>query len=266
MSELQEPTTSYDQVEYSSYPFQQSHPDRLATIATLFGMHPPRLDDCRVLELGCSSGGNLIPMADQLPQARFVGIDASTKAIEKGNQTIRAVGLQNIELRHADILKLDDALGEFDYIITHGVFSWVPQPVQDKILDLCAKQLAPNGVAYVSYNTYPGWHFRGMIRDVMSYHAQFFETPQRQLNEARALVDFLAKSVPTENNPYGMLLSRELELLRDKQGYYLFHEFQATERIASQTSGINPFRSAICSDICCNRWTVNTTERCLSNA
>lgn len=225
MNDRQESTTSYDEVEYSSYPFQQSHPDRLATIAALFGMQPARLDDCRVLELGCSSGGNLIPMADLLPNARFLGIDASSKAIERGQETIGALALQNLKLRNADILELDESLGEFDYIITHGVFSWVPRTVQDKILDICSRHLSTQGVAYISYNTYPGWHFRGMIRDVMAYHARFFGSPEEQLHEARELVDFLAKSVPTENNPYGMLLTRELELLRDKASYYLFHEF-----------------------------------------
>lgn len=225
MSDSDQPATSYDEVEYASHPFHQSHPERLATIATLFGMTPPPLDRCRVLELGCSSGGNLIPMADQFPEGKFVGVDASMKAIHKGSETIRAIELQNIELRHADILELNESTGEFDYIIAHGVYSWVPAAVQDKILDLCAKQLAPNGVAYVSYNTYPGWHFRGMIRDVMSYHAQFYDSPDKQLSEARSLVDFLAKSVPTKDNAYGLLLARELQLLKEKQGYYLFHEF-----------------------------------------
>lgn len=225
MNEAHESPTSYDEVEYASFPFQQSHPERLATIATLFGMQPAKLDRCRVLELGSSSGGNLIPLADRFTNGRFLGVDASTKAIEKGRQTIQALDLRNIDLRHADIMQLDESVGEFDYILVHGVFSWVPSAVQDKILELCSRQLAPQGTAYISYNTYPGWHFRGMIRDVMAYHGQFFDTPQRQLNEARALVNFLSKSVPTEKNPYGMLLSRELKLLQDKQDYYLFHEY-----------------------------------------
>ena len=65
---------SYDEIPYESYPFAQSHPDRLATLATLFGMKPQPIDDCRVLELGCASGGNLIPMAACLPGSKFVGI------------------------------------------------------------------------------------------------------------------------------------------------------------------------------------------------
>ncbi len=218
-------STSYDQVEYDSYPFPQSSPERLATIATLMGMQPAKLEKCRVLELGCSSGGNIIPLADRFAGSSFVGIDASVKAIEKGQAAIAATRMTNIELRQADILDVDASYGQFDYIVIHGVYSWVPAHVQKKVLEIFAERLNENGVAYVSYNTYPGWHFRGMIRDVMAYHAKFFDTPEQQLNEARSLVNFLSKSVPVDNNPYGLLLSRELELLKDKHSYYLYHEF-----------------------------------------
>jgi SAM-dependent methyltransferase len=128
-------------------------------------------------------------------------------------------------LRQADILDVDASYGQFDFIIIHGVYSWVPAHVQKKVLEIFAERLNENGVAYVSYNTYPGWHFRGMIRDVMAYHAKFFDSPEQQLHEARSLVNFLSKTVPVENNPYGLLLSRELELLKDKHSYYLYHEF-----------------------------------------
>ncbi|MBC8354685.1 MAG: methyltransferase regulatory domain-containing protein [Planctomycetes bacterium] len=228
--------TSYDEVPYDSFPFPQSHPNRLATIATLLGMSPTPLAACRVLELGCASGGNLIPMATAMPQAHFTGIDASSRQIEQGIQTVTELGLQNIDLLHLDILNFEqrvprsrggatnDLTTEFDYIICHGVYSWVPDSVQEKILEICAEYLSPQGVAYISYNTNPGWRMRGMIRDLMSYRADFFETPDAKTQEARALLDFLAAAVPTEQNPYGLLLNNELEMLRTKADHYLFHE------------------------------------------
>jgi len=228
--------TSYDEVPYDSFPFAQSHPNRLATIAKLFGMQPAPLATCRVLELGCAAGGNLIPLAATMPQAHFKGVDASQRQIAQGSQTIEQLALANIELLHLDILDFDKdtshtALrhgidGEllFDYIICHGVYSWVPDSVQSKILDICSQYLSPQGVAYISYNTNPGWRMRGMIRDLMSYRADFFETPDTKTQEARALLDFLAAAVPQDNNPYGMLLNSELQMLRTKADHYLFHE------------------------------------------
>ena len=71
--------TSYDRVPYKSHPFRQSHPDRLAVIATLHGMLPTPIERARVLELGCASGGNLVPMADQFPEATFRGLDMSIR-------------------------------------------------------------------------------------------------------------------------------------------------------------------------------------------
>ena len=106
-------------------------------------------------------------MADQFPSSEFIGIDASLRQIQDGNRTLTQSGLTNVELRQQDILEFTDDR-PFDFIISHGVYSWVPTAVQHRMLQICRDCLAPNGIAYVSYNTYPGWHMRGMIRDAVS--------------------------------------------------------------------------------------------------
>ncbi len=215
---------SYDDVPYDSYPYQQSHPSRLATMATLFGLTPPNVAKCRVLELGCAAGGNLIPVAEAFPDSWFVGVDLSARQIADGELMIRKTGLANVALRQASISDIDDTYGHFDYIICHGVFSWVPRDVQQKIFEVCANYLTPNGVAYVSYNTYPGWHMRGMIRDMMRYHAFRFDQPEQRIGQARALLDFLAQSTEKDTGAYGVLLRSELDLLRRQSDHYIYHE------------------------------------------
>jgi len=216
--------TSYDEVPYESFPFADTHPDRLATLARLFGLQPPPLKNCRVLELGCAGGGNLIPMALTMPDAQFVGIDLSAVQVAQGQQVIAELGLTNIRLLAMSITDVDESLGQFDFILTHGVYSWVPDTVQDKILSICARQLSSNGIAYISYNTLPGWHMRGMVRDAMRYHATQFADPVQRVAQARATLDFLARWVPADNNAYGMLLKSELDILRNAQDYYILHE------------------------------------------
>ena len=197
----------YDQVPYPNLSFTQTHPDRLATLATLLGMNPPPVERCRVLELGCAVGGNLIPMAQGLPESEFVGIDLSARQIAEGQATVSVLGLDNVTLERLNILDVGDDLGQFDYIIAHGVYAWVPRVVQDKILDICRQNLSSNGVAYVSYNTYPGWHMLKAIRDMMRYHTRQISEPQTRVTEARAFVDFLAKSVSTEDTPHSSFLN-----------------------------------------------------------
>jgi methyltransferase-like protein/protein-L-isoaspartate O-methyltransferase len=216
--------TTYDRIPYHSRPFPQTHPDTLFTIGRLFGLAARPVTDCRTLELGCAAGGNLIPMAFHLPSSRFVGVDASKTQIEAGQKTIRDLNLSNIRLVHADILDIDASWGTFDYIITHGVYSWVPDPVQEKILSISSENLADNGIAYISYNTYPGCHIRDMVRQMMLYHTRQFDSPQEQIEQARALLTFLSTSVPVENNPFGMLLKRELDLIQRVENWYLFHD------------------------------------------
>jgi methyltransferase-like protein/predicted O-methyltransferase YrrM len=217
-------TTSYNDIPYESFPFQQTHPDRLATIAKLFGLQSPNVETCKVLEIGCASGNNLIPMAEYLPKANFLGIDLSANQIDEGNKLLKVLNLPNIELRCQDILDFNEET-KFDFIIVHGIYSWVPAPVQEKILAISKKNLSPDGVAYISYNVLPGWHMRGMIRDMMLYHSGKFPDNESKIKQAKALLEFLSKSVQGDKNPYGMFLQSELEILKKQNDGYFFHEF-----------------------------------------
>lgn len=218
------PTNSYDQVPYISHPFSQSHPDRLATIAKLFGMEPAPITNSRVLELGAASGGNLIPLAVTLPESEFIGVELSKRQAEEGQEVVKELGLKNIEIRQANILDVDDSYGKFDYIICHGVYSWVPKEVQDHILKINQEQLHPQGVGYVSFNTYPGWNMRGAIREMMNFHVKALEEPKQRIQQARALLNFLVESLQESKTPYAQFLQSEAKLLQRATDNYLFHE------------------------------------------
>ncbi|MCL4401401.1 MAG: class I SAM-dependent methyltransferase, partial [Acidobacteria bacterium] len=217
------PTNRYNEVPYEGQPFAQTHPDRLATLGKLFRMTPAAVESCRVLELGCGEGANLIPMALALPGSEFIGIDSAARAIAKGQGTVNALDLGNIKLQHMDILDVPGDIGKFDYIITHGVYSWVPEPVRDKLMSIAREHLAPQGIAYISYNTYPGAHMRDMVREIMLFHAGQFPEPAEKLDQSRALLRFLADVQPPETD-YGMVLRQEYEALAKRSGYALYHD------------------------------------------
>jgi SAM-dependent methyltransferase len=216
--------TSYDEVPYESVAMPDTHPDRLAVVARLHGLEPAPPGRCRVLELGCSSGGNLLPMGEALPGSRFVGIDLSARQVAEGQQALAAAGLTNVELRHADILDVSPDWGRFDYIIAHGVYSWVPPGVRDKLLRVCRENLAPQGVAYVSYNTYPGWHLRGTVREMMRYHTRQFADPGIKTSQAMGLLEFVARAAGQHDRAYAQLLERELNYLRRLNAWYVYHD------------------------------------------
>lgn len=219
---------SYDEIPYPSHSFTATHPDHLATLATLLGMHPTPVEQCRVLELGCASGGNLVPMAYGLPTSEFVGIDLSARQITEGQEWLATLGLKNVTLKHLNLLDVTPDFGRFDYIIAHGVYSWVPAAVQDKVLQICRQNLAANGVAYVSYNTYPGWRMLGTVRDMMLYHTRQITDPQERATAARALLDFLVSAVPAKNSPHASFLNAYLnfvqEYLTPKHDEHLLHD------------------------------------------
>jgi len=214
----------YDEVPYNSQAFVQTHPDRLATLARVFGLNPPDITRCRVLELGCAAGFNLIPMAVALPEARFVGIDLSLRQVEEGQAAIRALGLTNVTIEHASIMDIEETGGEFDYLICHGVFSWIPRDVQEKVLALAARRLGPNGIAYISYNTFPGWHLRGSVRHLLGYQGDASKPPAERVADARATLALMLDAVPADGGAYAQQLHAELEQLNKAADWYLFHE------------------------------------------
>jgi len=136
---------SYDAVPYTSHAYQQTHPDQLATIARVFGLPSPDPLTARVLEIGCGRGGNIIPMAAACPSAHFLGFDLSRVQVDEAHQTARRLGVDNLEIRHADIADVDESWGEFDYVIAHGVWSWVPRATQDQLLRICRERLENRG-------------------------------------------------------------------------------------------------------------------------
>jgi SAM-dependent methyltransferase len=216
-------TTPYDTVSYPGRAYEDTHPDRLATLAALYGMDPAPIARCRLLELGCSHGGNIIPMAYQYPDSHFTGIDLSQVEIERGMKEITALGLKNIELRHCSIMDVTPDYGCFDYIITHGVYAWVPPAVREKIMAIFAECLAPQGVAYVSYNSHPGSHLRNAARDAMLFHVRTISDPKQRVAQARAILNFLA-DVSDKETAHGVLLRGELQRIGQMGDEVLYHD------------------------------------------
>jgi methyltransferase-like protein/SAM-dependent methyltransferase len=212
------PRTSYDDVPYPDLCYTQSHPDRLAVCGALLGMTPAPVTACRVLELGCAGGGNLLPMSAALPGSTFVGIDNSPRQIEAANAAVGATGLSNAAFFAMDIRDVTPALGAFDYIIAHGVYSWVPPPVRDALLNVCSANLAPQGIAYVSYNALPGWHALLGLREMMLFHGRNETSGHARAQKARELVSFLSDAIADERNQaYGTFMDSYRELLEKQQ-------------------------------------------------
>lgn len=161
--------TIYSELGYKSMPFPYTTPATLEAYAALVGVSAPNPKTARVLELGATYGGNIISQALFNPDATFVGIELSQEQVEKGNEVIANAGLTNVSLVQSDIASIGSEIGTFDYIIAHGVYSWVDDGVKDALLRLIDEHLAEDGIAYISYNTYPGWHTMEEVRQLMMF-------------------------------------------------------------------------------------------------
>lgn len=225
--------TPYDKVIYPEGAYTVAHPDRMAVVATLLGMQPPPLPTARILELGTGTGGHLIPIAYQYPETQCVGIDYARAQTAIAEETVAAVGLKNITFHAVDFMDVDESFGQFDYIIAHGIFSWVPETVQHRLLDIVRKHLTPNGVAYISYNAYPGWRMLDIAGDMMRFRIRGIEDPWERTATARAFIGELAdlpEPVDVESSwkrfmaTYHQVLGSLKEYLLVKSDHVLLHD------------------------------------------
>lgn len=217
--------TIYDEVRYSNFPYAQTHPDRLATVAVLHGIEPPDPFTARVLEIGCGAGGNMLAMAAATPGLTAVGVDLAATPIAEAQQAVQEIGLTNAEFHQADVRDLTNGrLGQFDYVIAHGVYGWMPEEADDALLATIKASLTPDGIAYVSFNAQPGGYFRRMLRDAGLWHARKEAGALAQAAKAQELYRFLAEHRVTEADTYGALLSREIPVLADAPSYRLVHD------------------------------------------
>jgi SAM-dependent methyltransferase len=220
---------AYDEVPYDTEANVDTHPVAMATIAHLAGLPATPARRARVLEIGCGDGGNLGAMAAYLPEARFVGFDLAARAIEEGKKHAPP----NVELSVGDIAKVHD-LGEFDYVIAHGIYSWVP--VREELLRLMRTSLAPNGIGFLSFNAMPGWRYRGSLRELMRDRTRNIESPAEKVKTGLAVVDEIARGGAGAPGYLGALATHAHQYLEhvaratppeSPYSYYVFHDLLA---------------------------------------
>jgi len=214
--------TDYDEVPYPGHAHAETHPNRLAAVARLFGLDAPGVETARVLEIACGDGGNLIPIAYSLPRSRCVGFDLSATAVARAQERLGRLQLANTAIQVADLAAVR-AAGEFDYVIAHGLYSWVPQALRDALLALVRDSLSSTGVAFVSYNVYPGWHAGRMVREMLRYHTRGIDDAASRVTQARALLDFLVVAHDA-HDAYGRLLAAECERITKHSTGHLYHD------------------------------------------
>ena len=220
---------TYSELLYKSNPFNYTVPALLEANGKLYGLTPKDSRKARVLELGSSFGGNIITQALYNPEAEYVGIDLTAEQVRKGNEIIQKIGLTNIKLIEKNILDVNEDFGKFDYIIVHGVFSWVPENVKDKIIKICNENLNEEGIAYISYNTYPGWKEPDKIREMMIYANKYF--PEISLGDKNQRGKAFISIVAEQMKLYEDIVEKkgdfikQIEELLEMQDYYVAHEY-----------------------------------------
>ena len=217
-------TNKYDDVPYPSFTFPLTSPDSTSVTSTFYGMDPTDPGRCRVLELGCGNGSNLLAMAYCFADSQFVGIDLSSTHITEAKDGAETLGLGNVSFICGDVLDFEKyRLGIFDYIVAHGLFSWVPEKVRSQILNIYRSSLSPQGVGYISYNVYPGCHIREMVWDLMRFHTAGLGPWEEKVAAAIEATDAVSRS-SEENSIYRRIFRDEYEDIVRRPRENIYHD------------------------------------------
>ncbi len=218
-------------VPYPSFPFHRAHPDALGALLASFGVAPPPVETARVLDLGCASAGHILPMAARLPHATFVGVDLDADEIARGQARADTLELSNVTLIASDLAALGAEHGPFDYVIAHGLYSWLPADGQHALLELLRTRLAPTGCAYMSWNTLPGWYRRAPIRSFVQTFVRGGDSTDR-VARGRELLEELGGQVPDRLAAWNRMLMEELDRLDESHDGFFSAEITGTHHEA----------------------------------
>ncbi|MBC8071432.1 MAG: class I SAM-dependent methyltransferase [Deltaproteobacteria bacterium] len=218
----------YDELPYRSSPIEWTAPERLALASLLHGGPRTKRAGYRMLELGCGDGTNLLALAYFRRHAQFVGVDGSAKHVELGRARVRELGLGNLHFIHADLRELGAQLeGVFEYVVAHGLISWVPDDVRDAVLALSRTRLADDGLVYLNYNAQPGWSVRGLVRRMLLRHTEDIVGLRARTVAAQHAAAQLRAQLLTSDHPWSQLLAGELGLVVEGEASYIAHEYLA---------------------------------------
>jgi SAM-dependent methyltransferase len=215
---MTQPTPLFD-----SLPSPERHIRRLETIATLLGRSPAAIDQATVLDIGCGLGALLLAMAVEHPNSTFVGVDYSSEYLGQARANQKVLGLTNVSFIQADINDFSWPGAPFDYVISHGVFSWAGPTLAHTLLERTSSLLAPNGIAAISFNPWPGFHQRETLRGAILGCLDSNASEQERIRVARAVLASTSELLKDAASPTALALSEAVNHCRQQSDRHILH-------------------------------------------
>lgn len=214
----------YNAVEYPSKPIPECHPSRMATIAALAGLTPPPLSSATVLDIGCATATNLISIATAYPSGEVIGVDPSAEQLARARELASEADLANTTFLEGTSSRPDD--GHADYVVVHGVLSWVADDVRPGVVAEAARSVRPGGLVLLSFNVDPGSLERTIVH-TLGRRAAAAEIAAGDPKAAQAAVIArlkLAVRLAGPGTVHGQLAASEAERVAHTDPGVLFHD------------------------------------------
>ncbi|MCB0328858.1 MAG: methyltransferase domain-containing protein, partial [Bdellovibrionales bacterium] len=201
---------------FANLSLPETLPQHMAAYAKLVGFIPANPMSCKVVELGCSRGGNLLPIAAFNPNCQCIGVDTVDAEVAEANAHVKAAELNNVSFRSTDLKSFKE--DNIDYLICHGVYSWVDEETRRSICRIARECLSPQGLVYLSFDTNPGWHLKGLVRDILQFgkglYPKIDPSGSSPLGGAKKVIGWLEQGFKAKSeSPYTLSMLREFQIL-----------------------------------------------------
>jgi len=217
-------------VAYTTNFYREITPAWLATSCLLLGQRPPDVTrPFRYADLGCGHGFTALVIAATCPEAEVWGFDFNPAHVEWATRLAAEAGLANAHFAEASFADLaarpEAALPSFDFMVSHGVLSWISPENRRLMVEVIRQRLRPGGLAYVSYNVTTGWAGMVPLRVLMRMLA--VANPARTDLAAAGILDFIdrmkaAGALFFQANPR---VETRLDDIRKQDPRYIAHEY-----------------------------------------
>ncbi|MGI0481656.1 class I SAM-dependent methyltransferase [Geminocystis sp. CENA526] len=215
------------EINYTYGFYGELSPLKLSLATAIKSIHPPDLEESfNYCELACGRGYTTNLLASCYPHAQFYANDFNPNHIHEAQKLAQSAGSQNVHFFDDSFSEfIEQDLPSFDFIVLHGIYSWITAENRQAIVNFIRKKLKVGGLVYISYNALPGWATAMPMQGLMIRYRQHSSEPilesiENALNFTGQLLE--ANAGYFTQNP---ALKSRYENLKQQNRHYLAHEY-----------------------------------------
>jgi len=217
-------------VEYTAHYYKELDPDFLNICAVMAGVTPIETSEpFSYCELGCGHGLTVLTLATRYPNGTFYAVDYNPSHIAQARAIAKEIGLENIqffEKSFQEMVEDDSLLPEVDFMVFHGVYTWVNDENRANIVTLCQRHVISGGLVYNSYNAKSGWLYSEPIQKLIwGLSKEFTGSSIEKMKKITQTLESLQEIDSGYFKSNSAEIKKRIDKIKTSNSNYIVHEY-----------------------------------------